>query len=35
MWHGNELDEEEFRRAMVDEQRLIYVFEPIRVYGLA
>jgi len=34
MWEGIELPEEEFLRAMVDGQRLIYAFEPLRAYGL-
>ena len=33
MWYGRELTAEQFRQAMVDEQRLIYEFEPIRTYG--
>lgn len=33
LWQGVERTEEEFLRAMVDEQRLIYAFEPLRVYG--
>jgi hypothetical protein len=33
-WYGAELDEVEFLRRMVDEQRLIYQFEPLREYGL-
>lgn len=34
MWQGVERTEEEFLQAMVDERRLIYAFEPLRVYGL-
>jgi hypothetical protein len=34
MWNGVELTPELFRQAMVDEQRLIYEFEPVRIYGL-
>jgi hypothetical protein len=34
LWQGVERTEEEFLRAMVDEQRLIYAFEPIRAHGL-
>ncbi|HEY1298240.1 MAG TPA: pyridoxamine 5'-phosphate oxidase family protein [Chloroflexota bacterium] len=34
MWQGVERTEDEFLRAMVDEQRLIYAFEPLRAYGL-
>jgi PPOX class probable F420-dependent enzyme len=34
VWQGVERTEEEFLRAMVDERRLIYAFEPLRVYGL-
>lgn len=33
MWYGRELSVDEFRQAMIDEQRLIYEFEPIRTYG--
>jgi len=34
-WSGNpSVPEDEFLRAMVDEQRLIYEFEPRHVYGL-
>jgi hypothetical protein len=33
-WFGGELDEDAFRRAMVDEGRLIYDFEVHRSYGL-
>jgi PPOX class probable F420-dependent enzyme len=33
-WFGGEISEEEFLRKMVDEQRLIYEFEPTRVTGL-
>jgi PPOX class probable F420-dependent enzyme len=33
-WFGKELDEPGFRQQMVDEQRLIYQFEPQRLYGL-
>jgi hypothetical protein len=33
-WFGGELTEEEFLRAMVEEQRLIYDFEVHRTYGL-
>lgn len=34
LWGGNETTEEEFLRAMVDEKRLIYEFEPLRISGL-
>lgn len=34
-WYGEELDEETFRRKMVDQKRLIYQFEVIRAYGVA
>jgi hypothetical protein len=34
LWQGVELAEEEFVRTMVDEQRLIYAFEPLRAYGV-
>ncbi len=33
MWYGRELTAEQFRQTMIDEQRLIYEFEPIRTYG--
>jgi len=33
-WFGAELDEENFLRTMVDEQRLIYEFEVRRTYGM-
>ena len=33
-WHGEELEEEEFRRAMVDQGRIIYEFAVERAYGL-
>jgi PPOX class probable F420-dependent enzyme len=32
-WFGKALDESAFLRQMKDEQRLIYEFEPLRVYG--
>jgi PPOX class probable F420-dependent enzyme len=34
LWEGTERDPEEFRRIMVEEQRLIYQFEVIRTHGL-
>ena len=34
LWNGKETDEDAFIRQMVDEQRLIYQFEPKRVYGM-
>lgn len=34
LWNGREISEEDFLRAMIDEQRLIYEFNPVRVYGL-
>ncbi|MGA0566814.1 pyridoxamine 5'-phosphate oxidase family protein [Rathayibacter sp. KR2-224] len=34
-WFGQELDEEAFVARMVEEERLIYQFEPKRVYGPA
>ena len=34
-WFGGELNEEQFLQAMVDEGRLVYEFDPHRVYGLA
>jgi PPOX class probable F420-dependent enzyme len=33
-WNGMDRSEEEFLRTMVDERRLIYEFEPVRVTGL-
>ena len=33
MWYGRELTPEQFRQSMIDEQRLIYEFEPNRTYG--
>ena len=33
-WYGEELEEEDFLRRMVDEGRLIYDFEVHRTYGL-
>jgi PPOX class probable F420-dependent enzyme len=33
-WYGEELSEEDFRRTMVDEGRLIYRFDVQRAYGL-
>ncbi len=33
-WYGRPLGREEFERLMVEEGRLIYEFEPVRVYGL-
>ncbi len=32
-WYGRELTFEQFRQAMVDERRLIFEFQPVRVYG--
>jgi PPOX class probable F420-dependent enzyme len=34
MWEGKELTPDQFRQTMVDEQRLIYEFEPLRAYGM-
>jgi hypothetical protein len=34
MWFGQELDEESFRRAMVDQRRLIYDFTVVNAYGV-
>jgi hypothetical protein len=34
LWNGREISEEDFLHAMIDEQRLIYEFNPVRVYGL-
>lgn len=33
MWNGREMSVDQFRQTMIDEQRLIYEFEPIRAYG--
>ncbi len=33
LFEGRELSEDEFRTAMRDQQRLVYEFEPRRVYG--
>lgn len=33
-WYGADKTEDEFLAQMVSEQRLIYQFEPLRVYGL-
>lgn len=32
-WYGEELDEQEFLDRMVAEERLVYEFEPLKVYG--
>jgi PPOX class probable F420-dependent enzyme len=34
IWFGQERTIEEFLKIMVEEQRLIYQFEPIRTYGM-
>ena len=34
MWFGEELDEESFRRAMVDQKRIIYNFDVHHAYGV-
>lgn len=34
LWEGAERTREDFLRIMVEEQRLIYQFEPVRAYGL-
>jgi hypothetical protein len=34
-WFGEELDEESFRRKMIDQKRLIYEFDVIEAYGVA
>jgi PPOX class probable F420-dependent enzyme len=34
MWFGRAMGEEEFRKTMVEEQRLIYEFEIVRGYGM-
>ncbi|HEX6286336.1 MAG TPA: pyridoxamine 5'-phosphate oxidase family protein [Acidimicrobiia bacterium] len=33
-WYGEELDEDRFRQTMVDQQRLIYVLDVMRAYGV-
>jgi hypothetical protein len=33
-WYGRELGEEDFRQAMVEERRLIYVLTPVKAYGV-
>ena len=33
MWNASELTPEQFAQTMIDEQRLIYEFEPVRTYG--
>jgi len=33
-WYGEELEEDDFRRAMVDQGRIIYEFAVERAYGL-
>jgi Pyridoxamine 5'-phosphate oxidase len=35
MWSGQQKTHEQFLAAMREEQRLIYEFEPLRVYGLS
>lgn len=34
LWYGQEKTREEFLQIMREEQRLIYEFEPVRIYGL-
>jgi len=34
MWFGQERTEDDFRKIMVDEQRLIYEFDIVRAYGM-
>lgn len=34
MWNGKEISPDEFRRAMIEERRVIYEFAPQRVYGM-
>jgi hypothetical protein len=34
LWYGQQRTEEEFRKLMVDEKRLIYQFEVQRSYGM-
>jgi uncharacterized pyridoxamine 5'-phosphate oxidase family protein len=33
-WYGRALGHDEFRKVMVDEQRLIYEFDIVRAYGM-
>lgn len=33
LWNGKETDEDAFVKTMADEQRLIYQFDPRRIYG--
>jgi PPOX class probable F420-dependent enzyme len=33
LWNGKETDEDAFVQTMADEQRLIYQFDPRRIYG--
>jgi uncharacterized pyridoxamine 5'-phosphate oxidase family protein len=34
LWNGQEVTPEQFRQTMIQEQRLIYQFDPVRTYGL-
>lgn len=34
-WFGRQLDEDQFRQAMIDERRVIYEFDVLRQYGAA
>jgi hypothetical protein len=34
MWFGQKKTIEEFRQAMIDEERLVYEFEVKRAYGM-
>ena len=34
LWYGQERTVDEFLRLMVEEQRLLYEFEPVRTYGI-
>lgn len=34
MWFGQEVDEESFRQSMIDQRRLIYVFDVVNAYGV-
>ena len=34
IWQGKPITEAEFLKAMVDEHRLVYQFEPTRIYGM-
>jgi PPOX class probable F420-dependent enzyme len=34
LWNAKEISIDEFRQTMIDEQRVIYEFEPLRAYGM-